>query len=48
MIVQSLQPGHPEALRVKADGTVMNGNTRLKVLEERGYNVNGLPREELD
>ena len=47
-IVKSLQPREPEALRVKADGRVMNGNTRLKVLEERGYNVNGLPREELD
>jgi hypothetical protein len=48
IILRSLQPGQPEALRVKADDRVLNGNTRLKVLEERGYNVNGLPREELD
>jgi hypothetical protein len=44
-IVQSLQPGAAEALRVKADGRVLNGNTRLIVLEERGYDGNGLPRE---
>ena len=23
----------------------MNGNTRVKILEERGYNANPLPRE---
>jgi hypothetical protein len=28
-----------------ADGGVENGNTRIKVLEERGYDVNSLPRE---
>ncbi len=44
-IVRSLQPGNTEALRVKSDGCIMNGNTRIKVLEERGYNINGLPRE---
>ena len=27
---------------VKADGTIMQGNTRIKVLEERGYPVNEL------
>ena len=35
----------PLAITVKADGTVMDGNTRVKVLEERGYDVNELPRE---
>jgi hypothetical protein len=44
-IIQSLQPGRPEALRVKPDGRVMNGNTRIKVLEERGVDVHSLPRE---
>jgi hypothetical protein len=44
-IVQSLAPGQREALRVKPDGRVMNGNTRIRVLEERGYDVNSLPRE---
>jgi hypothetical protein len=44
-IVQSLQPGKPEALKVKPDGRIMNGNTRIKVLEERGYDIDSLPRE---
>jgi hypothetical protein len=46
-IVQSLQPGNIEALKVKPDGRTMNGNTRIKVLEERGVDVNSLPREVL-
>jgi hypothetical protein len=46
-IVRSLQPGQPEALKVKPDGRIMNGNTRIKVLEERGVDVNMLPREVL-
>jgi hypothetical protein len=46
-IVQSLQPGNIEALKVKSDGRIMNGNTRIKVLEERGFDVHSLPREML-
>jgi hypothetical protein len=44
-IIKSPQPGNPEALRVKPDGRILNGNTRIKVLEERGVDVNSLPRE---
>jgi hypothetical protein len=44
-IVDSLRPGQPEALRVKPDGRIMNGNTRIKALEERGFDINSLPRE---
>ena len=44
-IVNSLQPGQPEALKVTSDGRIMNGNTCVKVLEERGFDVNSLPRE---
>jgi hypothetical protein len=47
VILDSLLPGRPEALRVKPDGRVMNGNTRLKVLIERGVDINALPREDL-
>ena len=46
-ILQSLQPGNIEALKVKPDGRVMNGNIRIKVLEERGVDVDSLPREVL-
>jgi hypothetical protein len=44
-IIESLKPGAAEALRVKANGTIMNGNTRIKVLQERGVDVDSLPRE---
>jgi len=40
-IVHSLQPGHAESLKVKADGRIMNGNTRIKVLEECGVDEAG-------
>ena len=46
-IVESLRPG-PRAkspLIVTPDGRVYQGNTRVKVLEERGCPVNDLPRE---
>ncbi len=45
VIVDSLRPGQPEGLLVKPDGRIMNGNTRIKVLEERGYDLDSLPRE---
>jgi hypothetical protein len=44
-IVNSLQPGNVEALKVKPDGRIINGNTRIKVLEARGFDINSLPRE---
>jgi hypothetical protein len=46
-IVKSLQPGGIEALKVKPDGRIMNGNVLIKVLEERGFDVNSLPWEVL-
>jgi hypothetical protein len=44
-IVESLRPGAEESLKVKPDGRVFQGNTRIKVLEERGYPVDHLPRD---
>ena len=44
-IVESLRPGKSEALRVKPDGRIINGNVRVKVLEERGFDTDGLKRE---
>ncbi len=44
-ILESLLPGQPESLRTKDDGRIMNGNTRIKVLKERGIDVDSLPRE---
>lgn len=32
-IIESLRPGAPEALKVKPDGRILNGNVCIKVLE---------------
>lgn len=47
-IVRSLVPGLEQAMRVKSDGRIFNGNTRVKVLRERGFDVDTLPREILE
>jgi hypothetical protein len=44
-IIESLKPGQPEALRVTPDGGIMQGNTRIKILRDRGVDVDKLPRE---
>ena len=44
-IVQSLEPGAREALRVNATDVIVNGNHRLRVLIERGYDILKLPFE---
>ena len=44
-IINSLNPGQPESLRVRPDGTMINGHHRIKVLRERGVDVDSLPRE---
>jgi hypothetical protein len=45
MIVKSLAPGQRDSLKVKMNGIIMDGNTRVKVLEERGFAVDALPFE---
>ncbi len=44
-IVQSLKIGADDALSTWKDGRMSDGNTRTKVLEERGYDINSLARE---
>jgi hypothetical protein len=41
----SLLPSQPGSLKVRPDGTVLDGHHRLSVLLERGENTDGLPRE---
>ena len=47
-IVESLRPDARQPLMVKPDGRIFQGNTRIKVLEERGYPINDLPRKTID
>ena len=41
----SLAPGEKACLKVRADGTVLDGHHRIRVLAERGVDVHLLPRE---
>ena len=46
VIVESLKPGNPkQSLTIKPDGRIVQGNTRIRVLEERGFDINKLPYE---
>lgn len=44
----SLAPGEKGSLKVRVDGTVLDGHHRLTVLVERGENIDRLPREIID
>jgi hypothetical protein len=44
-LVASLQPGQPGSLKAKPDGTVLDGHHRLKILRDRGIDIDSLPRE---
>jgi hypothetical protein len=44
-LIDSLRPGQPEALRVRPDGALLNGPHRIKILRDRGVDVDALPRE---
>jgi len=41
----SLAPGGKACLKARPDGTVLDGHHRVRVLAERGVNVDLLPRE---
>lgn len=47
-LIASLRPGESGALKVKPDGTIMDGHHRLYVLRERGVEIEELPRELLE
>jgi hypothetical protein len=44
-ILKSLRPGYANSLKCRPDGTLIEGHHRLKVLRERGLDVDSLPRE---
>ena len=44
-IKSSLHPGQPSSLKVRPDGTVLDGHHRPSILLERGEDIHQLPRE---
>ncbi len=44
-LCRSLAPGQAGALKTRTDGTIVDGHHRVKVLRERGVDVDRLPRE---
>ena len=45
VIKSSLQSGQTGSLKVRPDGTVLDGHHRLTILLERGEDIDSLPRE---
>lgn len=44
-LINSLRLGQPGSLKTKPNGVILDGHHRLKVLRERGINIDTLPRE---
>jgi len=44
-LIDSLKPGQTGSLKTRPDGTIVDGNHRIKILRDRGVDVNALPRE---
>jgi hypothetical protein len=45
VLIESLKPGQPGSLKARPDGTMIDGHHRIKVLRDRGIEVDSLPRE---
>ena len=44
-LIDSLRPGELGSLKTRPDGTMVDRHRRIKILRNRGYNVDALPRE---
>jgi len=44
-LIGSLKPGQQGSLKVRPDGTIVDGHHRIKVLRYCGIDVDSLPRE---
>lgn len=44
-LIDSLRPGQPGSLKVRPDGTIVDGHHRIKILRDRGVDVDALPRD---
>lgn len=47
-LLLSLIPGQAGALKVRPDGTMLDGHHRVHILRSRGLDVDSLPREIVD
>jgi len=45
ILVHSLALGQRDCLKVRPDGTILDGHHRIHVLRVRGVDVDSLPRE---
>lgn len=45
LLTSSLLPGVRDSLKVRPDGTILDGHHRIRVLRDRGVDVDALPRE---
>ena len=45
VLIRSLAPGEEGSLRVRPDGTMLDGHHRIRILRERGVDVDRLPRD---
>jgi ParB-like chromosome segregation protein Spo0J len=44
-LIDSLKPGQQGSLKVRPDGTIVDGHHRIKILRDRGVDVDSLPRD---
>lgn len=44
-LIDSLRPELRDSLKVRPDGTMIDGHHRVKILRDRGVDVDALPRE---
>ncbi len=44
-LIDSLRPGQAGSLKARPDGTMVDGHHRIRILRDRGVDVNSLPRE---
>jgi hypothetical protein len=44
-LIESLRPGKTGSLKARPDGTMVDGHHRIKILRDRGIDVDLLPRE---
>jgi ParB-like chromosome segregation protein Spo0J len=44
-LIDSLRPGQQSSLKARPGGTIIDGHHRIKILRDRGVEVDLLPRE---